>query len=205
MLDDFFDDSLEGSSKNEKAEKEDDNIEMLDAENDSAEKGRKINEKDEDASEMASESEMPLAAKGADETTPEHATTNRQKERKKTHRVAAKRRQALSLEEYVRIRDVILKYLSEQPETLNELAKRYCTEEKQAVIELIPDDVFFFFFLFPLLFFFSFSFLFFFNFIYATLLLLLLEIIPFLKKRKCFLHDKETQMIAMLSSTPFKR
>ena len=162
MLDDFFDDSLEGSSKNEKAEKEDDNIEMLDAENDSAEKGRKINEKDEDASEMASESEMPLAAKGADETTPEHATTNRQKERKKTHRVAAKRRQALSLEEYVRIRDVILKYLSEQPETLNELAKRYCTEEKQAVIELIPDDVFFFFFPFSPSFFLFFFFSFFF-------------------------------------------
>ena len=175
MLDDFFDDSLEGSSKNEKAEKEDDNIEMLDAENDSAEKGRKINEKDEDASEMASESEMPLAAKGADETTPEHATTNRQKERKKTHRVAAKRRQALSLEEYVRIRDVILKYLSEQPETLNELAKRYCTEEKQAVIELIPDDVSFF----PFFSSFLFPFYLFIYFIYVTLLLLLLEIIPF--------------------------
>lgn len=81
------------------------------------------------------------------------------KERKKSQKVIAKRRQALSLEEYVRIRDVILKYLSEQSETLNELARRYCTEEKQAVLELITDDVLFYSFPTPPLFLFLFLFL----------------------------------------------
>lgn len=142
-MDDFFDDSLESSLKSFKREKDNDDIEMSDIEQDTTEQRRENTTYNANKLEVGRENDSSSKEKGANKITEATELKKQAKERKKSQKVAAKRRQALSLEEYVRIRDVILKYLSEQSETLNELARRYCTEEKQAVLELITDDVLF--------------------------------------------------------------